>query len=108
MKPPFRFSHIPARVLLVSLFFVLTAAMETAQAQVVTLNHASLSFGSDPVGTSSSENVTLRNTSTTTALSVISIVSSGNFAETNTCGTSVAAGGHCVITVTFTPADQPE
>jgi hypothetical protein len=35
MKPPFRSSHIPTRVLLISLFFLLASAMETAQAQVV-------------------------------------------------------------------------
>ena len=104
MKAPFRSSHVAIRVLLVSVFFVLTAAVENAQAQVVTLSATSRSFGSVAVGsTSASSTVTLRNTSTTTALAVTSIVASGNFAETNTCGTSVAAGGRCVITITFTP-----
>ena len=27
-----------------------------------------------------------------------------NFAQTNTCGTSVPAGGNCSISVTFTPS----
>jgi hypothetical protein len=104
MKALFRSSHVAIRVLLVSLFFVLTAAVENAQAQVVTLSAASHAFGSVAVGsTSASSNVTLRNTSTTTALAITSIVASGNFAETNTCGASVAASGRCVITITFTP-----
>src|SRR5207245_5529647 len=33
----------------------------------------------------------------------ISGANSGDFAQTNGCGTSVAAGGSCRITVTFTP-----
>ena len=32
-----------------------------------------------------------------------SIVASGDFAQTNTCGASVAAGGNCTISVTFKP-----
>ena len=42
------------------------------------------------------------------ALSITSIAiigtNSGDFAQTNTCGSSVAAGGSCTISVTFTPA----
>jgi hypothetical protein len=104
MTPLFRSSHIPTRVLLATLFFLFAGALETAQAQVVTLSSASLSFGSVAVGTTSAgRTVTLRNTSTTTALSVAGIVPSGDFAQTNTCGTSIAAGGRCVITITFKP-----
>lgn len=29
---------------------------------------------------------------------------SGDFAETNACGASVAAGANCTISVTFTPS----
>jgi peroxiredoxin len=105
MRPLFRSSLIPARVLLVSsLFFLIAAAMETAQAQVVTLSATSVSFGNVAVGsTSAAKTVRLTNTSTTTALSISSVVASANFSETNTCGTSVAAGGRCVITITITP-----
>ena len=105
MRPRFRFSPIPTRVLLVScVFFLIAAAMETAHSQVVTLSPTSRSFGNVAEGSiSAGANVTLRNTSTTTALSITSIVPSGNFAETNTCGTSLAAGARCAITITFEP-----
>ena len=43
-----------------------------------------------------------------TALTITSIAVSGDFAETNNCGSSVAAGGSCTINVTFTPtATEP-
>jgi hypothetical protein len=37
------------------------------------------------------------------AMTLRSIVASGDFAETNTCGASVAAGANCTISVTFKP-----
>jgi hypothetical protein len=46
--------------------------------------------------------VTLSNTGTGPLL-ISSIVATGDFAQTNGCGTSVAAGGSCWISVTFTP-----
>jgi YVTN family beta-propeller protein len=62
-----------------------------------------LTFGPQPVGTgSSSQTVTLTNTSTA-SLAVSSIAASGDFAQTNDCGSSLAAGGACTISVTFTP-----
>src|SRR5439155_1255325 len=36
-------------------------------------------------------------------LSITNVVAGGDFALSNTCGTSVAGGGSCAITVTFTP-----
>jgi hypothetical protein len=36
------------------------------------------------------------------------IVPSGNFTQTNTCGTSLAASANCTITVTFTPQGSGE
>src|SRR2546429_9016377 len=61
-------------------------------------------FRSQLVGTTSAaQTVTLNNTGNT-ALSVTSIVASGDYAQTNTCGNSVAAGANCTISVTFTPA----
>jgi len=33
----------------------------------------------------------------------VSGANAGDFAQTNTCGTSVAAGAHCSISVTFKP-----
>jgi hypothetical protein len=75
----------------------------TGTAPVVSLSATSLSFGSHLVNTTSvAKSVTLRNTGTA-SLSITSIVSSGQFAQTNNCGITVAAGGSCTISVTFTP-----
>ena len=48
--------------------------------------------------TSAAQNVTLTN-STSAALAITSIVASGDFAQTNTCGTSVATNASCSISV---------
>lgn len=64
---------------------------------------SSLNFGGTLVGTSSPpQTVTLSNTGND-SLSIGGIATSGDFSETNTCGTSVGAGSSCSISVTFTP-----
>jgi hypothetical protein len=40
------------------------------------------------------------------ALAMTGITASGDFSQTNTCGSSVAAGANCTITVTFTPTED--
>lgn len=67
----------------------------------------SLSFGNRNVGTTSTaQSVTLTNSGDGT-LNITSIFitgpNAGDFAQTNTCGTSVAAGANCAISVTFAP-----
>ena len=79
----------------------------TAQAPYATFNGTvSISFGSTAVGSTNSTTVTLSNTGTA-ALSLTSIGTTGtnasSFVATNACGTSLAAGASCVITVTFKP-----
>src|SRR5207245_4269414 len=66
------------------------------------------SFSTQQVNTTSpAQTVTLTNTGSGT-LAITSLVitgtNSGDFAQSNTCGTSVAAGTTCTISVTFTPA----
>jgi hypothetical protein len=74
-----------------------------APVPAVTLSTTSLTFAAETVGaTSAPQNVTLTNTGTA-ALAITSIVASGDFAQTNTCGTSLAAGAACTIPVSFTP-----
>ncbi len=69
----------------------------------VTINPTSLTFASQVVGTSStSQPVTLTN-SGTSALTGISIAASGDFSQTDNCGTSLSANSSCTINVTFTP-----
>ncbi len=68
-----------------------------------TLSPASLTFATQTVGTSSSaQTVTLKNTGTAT-LTIRSITISGDFSQTHTCGTVLAAGSSCSISVTFKP-----
>ena len=76
----------------------------TTNAPVALLTPTSLDFGSQLVTTTSSpaKTITLKNNGNL-VLNIASITSSGDFAETNTCGTSVPAGMTCTISVTFTP-----
>jgi alpha-1,3-glucanase-like protein/F5/8 type C domain-containing protein/centrosomal CEP192-like protein len=69
----------------------------------LTASPTSLSFGSVPAGTTSgSQSVTVTNTGG--AAAAISSISAGSpFAETNNCGSSLAAGANCTVTVTFAP-----
>jgi hypothetical protein len=69
----------------------------------VSLSPSALMFSAQVAGTTStSQSVTLSNTGTA-VLNITQISASGDFAETNTCGTSLAIAGNCQITVTFTP-----
>lgn len=78
-----------------------------SSAAAVTLSPTSLTFAPQTVGTTSAAlPVTLTNSGSAT-LNITSIAVTGanltDFAQTNTCGTSVAAGASCTISVTFTP-----
>jgi hypothetical protein len=69
----------------------------------------SLTFAAQTVGTTStSQTITLTNVSGGTAITITSITITGtnptDFAQTNTCGTSVLPKKSCTITVTFTPS----
>jgi hypothetical protein len=68
-----------------------------------TLTPASLSFGSQPLqSASAAQTVTLQN-SGANALAISSIAVTGDFSQTETCGTSLAAGSACTLQVVFTP-----
>src|SRR5207249_10220192 len=62
----------------------------------------SLDFGSQIVGTKTPKSMTLANTGNA-ALAITGIAANGDFNQTNTCGSSVAAGASCTISVTFAP-----
>jgi len=69
----------------------------------VAANPASVAFGNQTLGVASGgQTVTVSNTGTAAA-SISSVSTSGDFAQTNTCGSSIAAGGSCTVSVTFTP-----
>src|ERR1035437_6681850 len=80
----------------------------TGSAPAPSLSPTSLAFASQAVGaTTAARMITLTN-SGNADLSVTSIAVSGtnasDFAQTNNCGSSVAAGADCTISVTFKPA----
>lgn len=74
---------------------------------VVSLSKTTLSFGKRPVGTTSApQNVILTNVGSTqlnfTGITITG-TNAGDYSQSNTCGTSIAARANCTITVTFTP-----
>ena len=76
----------------------------------ISVSPSSLTFGNQTQNTTSpSQPVTVTNNGTT-ALTINSISFTGanaaDFGQTNTCGSSVTAGGNCTISVTFTPTTQ--
>ena len=63
----------------------------------------SLTFSSQAVGTSStSQPITLTN-QTSTAMTISSIAATGDFSQTDNCGSGLSGNGSCTINVTFTP-----
>ena len=79
----------------------------TGTGTFVRLAPTKLNFGTQPVGTRSlAKKITLTNKgSVTVNISGVAITGTdaGDFAETNTCGKSVAPGASCFIKVTFKP-----
>jgi len=79
-----------------------------APAPMATFSPTTLSFGNTVMGaTTSAQTVTLSNTGNA-AMTISGVTIAGtnptDFAETNTCGETLAAGASCTISVTFTPA----
>jgi hypothetical protein len=74
----------------------------------LSVSPSSLEFGNQTDRTTSSPlTVTLTNHLTSSAIAISNIgihgANSASFAETNSCGASLAAGASCTITVDFTP-----
>jgi len=73
---------------------------------VATLSAKVLNFGDETVGQQSAPmTVTLTNTGSDD-LSLTSITTTGDFAETNQCATMLAPSQSCTISVTFTPTKK--
>jgi hypothetical protein len=69
----------------------------------LSLSPASLVFATQNIGTTSgSQTVTVSNPSTV-PVAISGVAVSGDFARSTTCGSSLAAGANCTVTVTFTP-----
>ena len=76
-------------------------------ARVIAISPASVNFGSQPIGTTSSPmTVRLKNPgSAPVTISAVKVtgVDSTDFRETNNCRSTLAVGANCKISVTFTP-----
>ena len=82
---------------------VATTVATMADQPVVSLSPSTLSFAAQPANTTSApQTVTLTNTGTA-ALSITSIAVTGDYSQTNSCGTSLAAAASCTINVIFAP-----
>ncbi|MGO9088851.1 MAG: choice-of-anchor D domain-containing protein [Candidatus Sulfotelmatobacter sp.] len=69
----------------------------------VSFSASSLTFGDQEEGSASEPLLITLTNSGTAPLSITGIAVSANFAETNTCGTTLAAGANCAINVTLVP-----
>ncbi|MBV9615868.1 MAG: choice-of-anchor D domain-containing protein, partial [Ktedonobacteraceae bacterium] len=76
----------------------------------VTLNPSNLSFGNQNIGTTSAAQTTTLTNKSASALAISGIAITGtnasDFAQTNTCPSSLASKASCTINVTFTPQDS--
>jgi Alpha-1,3-glucanase catalytic domain D1/F5/8 type C domain/NedA-like, galactose-binding domain/Alpha-1,3-glucanase catalytic domain D2/Cep192 domain 4/HYDIN/CFA65/VesB-like, Ig-like domain len=69
----------------------------------ISISPSALGFGSVATGTTSAaQNVTVTNSGTASA-PVTTIATTGDFSQTNTCGSSIAAGASCTVSVRFAP-----
>lgn len=79
---------------------VTPAVPPAAQAQVSTSN---LTFGNTDVGGSRSSQVLFQNTGTAVLTLSPPSISGAAYSATTSCGTSLASGGSCLVTVVFAP-----
>jgi hypothetical protein len=71
--------------------------------QPVSFSQTSVIFPPELVGTTSSpQSVTLTNNQTV-SLNISSITTTGDYEQSNNCGTSLPPSGSCTVTVSFTP-----
>ncbi|WP_432889030.1 choice-of-anchor D domain-containing protein [Kribbella sp. CA-245084] len=69
----------------------------------ISISPTALSFGSVATGGASSPQAVTVTNSGTAAAPVSSVATSGDFSQTNNCGSSIAAGASCTVNVTFHP-----
>ena len=76
----------------------------TALGPAAALSPTTLTFASQSVGTTSTAQTATLANSGNAPLNITGISASGDFAQTNTCGTSLAIGSSCQISITFSPS----
>jgi len=85
---------------------VFATGINAAAGSLPLTNPLSLTFSSQVVTVPSTpQTVTLLNLGST-ALAISSIAATGDYAQTNTCGTNLSGGGECSISVVFTPTSS--
>jgi hypothetical protein len=85
---------------------VFVVKISPANSPGVSFVPATLTFGNQAVGTTSPPQTVLLHNVGSAALSISSIRIVGEFGQTNTCGSSLAGGGSCAISITFTARAQ--
>jgi len=80
----------------------LTAALTGTGTPPITSSTTSLNFGSVDVGATASQSVTITNIASG-AVPIPGFTASGDYSATTNCGTTLAAGSSCAVTVTFKP-----
>lgn len=78
-------------------------ALQLPQPPTVSLSSANLTFATQNAGRASTAQMVTISNMGGMVLTIPSISVSGPFAETNTCGSSLAGGASCTISVTFNP-----
>lgn len=79
------------------------ATCGTATGPLMALSSSSLNFAGQQLGaTSSAQHVTVTNGGNA-AMNISGIAVSGDFAQSNNCGTALAIGASCTVNITFTP-----
>jgi hypothetical protein len=69
----------------------------------VTFSPGILNFPNQPAGTTSNASTVTVSNNLSAALPIANITATAPFAQTNNCGTSIAAGGSCTLSLTFDP-----
>jgi len=75
----------------------------TGQAVLATVSPASLTFAATPVNTTSAAQTVTFTNAGDAPITITGVSINGDFAQTNTCGISLAVGASCAVNVTFTP-----
>ncbi len=87
---------------------VATSPSATTSAPAVRFSSSSLLFFGQTVGSSSSAQVIKLSNPGDAPIPISSITASGDFQQTNDCGSSLEAGAQCTISVTFKPGTAGE
>jgi Beta-propeller repeat/Abnormal spindle-like microcephaly-assoc'd, ASPM-SPD-2-Hydin len=73
-------------------------------AAAVSIAPFSLQYSDELLGTSSATQTALLRNMSSSGIAISSIVASGDFSQTNDCGSSLAAASTCKFVITFTPS----